>query len=481
MTVKIQTKIILTYILLAMIVVIGLGGLLSLQFEAYFKEHLADQLETQARFVLSDLEKDSLGTIDEIDARVKQLGHTGKIRITLIARNGMVIEDSDVDARDIPHIENHLLRPEVQEALHTGRGSETRHSATVNRNFLYVATRIDTPLRNPVLASLAILRVSMHLEEVETAIGDIRSQILIAAAIIFVVVLFVSVVISRRISKPIVEIAESVAKIRAGDLRNKIHIVASQEIGDVADAVNELVDKLNADIVQLKKLEQVRSEFLGNVSHELRTPIFSVQGFLETLIDGAVDDPRVNRTFLTKALNQSKRLNALLGDLIEISRIESGEMKMSFRYFSILSFLEQTVADARPLAESKDIAMHFHPTGEDVQVFGDKERLKQVLMNLMENAVKYNVAGGSVTISFSAVGREHVRVSVADTGIGIEREHLDRVFERFYRVDRERSREAGGTGLGLAIVKHIIEAHGSRIALSSAPGQGSTFSFELKT
>jgi two-component system, OmpR family, phosphate regulon sensor histidine kinase PhoR len=477
---KIQTKIVLTYILLTTLVVVGLGALLSVQFESYYTSHLAMQLETQARFIMHDLRQDPPQTLGDLDSRVKQLAVTGGIRITLIDRNGVVIEDSDVDTASLARVENHLLRPEVQEALRTGHGVKTRRSATVKRNFLYVALRIDAPASSQALASLAILRVSMHLEDVETAVADIRSQILVAGIMTFLVVLIVSIFISRRISKPIVAIAQSVNRIRAGDLQTKIAIVAPKEIGEVAVAVNELVDKLNSDIVRLKKLEQMRSEFLGNVSHELRTPIFSMQGFLETLLDGAIDDPRVNRTFLSKALNQSRRLNSLLRDLIEISRIESGEMKLSFRYFDVNPFLDQVIADTRPIAESRGIALHVQHADGDPQAFGDKERLKQVLMNLIENAIKYNSAAGSVTVAVVQNGAECVRLSVSDTGIGIPPEHIDRVFERFYRVDKERSHDAGGTGLGLAIVKHIVEAHGSKMEVVSTPGQGSRFSFDLK-
>jgi two-component system, OmpR family, phosphate regulon sensor histidine kinase PhoR len=478
---NIRTQIVLTYVLLTTLVVIGLGVLLSVQFESYYKEHLGSQLETQARLVLLDLRQSSPADAGELDARIKRLSNAAGIRITLIARDGVVIEDSDVPLEKLASVENHLMRPEVQEALRTGHGTMTRRSATVNRNFLYLATRIDHPLDSGLLKPMAILRVSMHIENIDAAVGDIRMQILFAGIVIFVVIVLVSVWISRGISKPIVEISRSVQKIRAGDLGTKIAIAAPKEVSAVADAINDLVDKLNTDIVRLKKLEQVRSEFLGNVSHELRTPIFSMQGFLETLLEGAVDDPRVNRTFLAKALSQSRRLNSLLGDLIEISRIESGEMKMSFRYFVVNAFLDQVIADARPFAESRGVTISLAHMREDVQVFGDKERLKQVLMNLIENAVKYNSPDGTVTLACAPVDTQTVRISVSDTGIGIAPEHLDRVFERFYRVDKERSHQAGGTGLGLAIVKHIVEAHGSRMVVTSTPGHGSTFSFDLKT
>jgi two-component system phosphate regulon sensor histidine kinase PhoR len=219
---------------------------------------------------------------------------------------------------------------------------------------------------------------------------------------------------------------------------------------------------------------------LGNVSHELRTPIFALQGMLETLLNGALDDRTVNRDFVQRALDNTQRLNTLLGDLIEISRIESGEMKMSFRYFDLSEFLEHIMEEMLPIARKNNLELLFTKFQEKIEVLGDKERLRQVMINLIDNAIKYTNAGGNITLSCERAN-DGVRIEVKDTGTGISQEHLPRIFERFYRIDKERSREAGGTGLGLAIVKHIIEAHGSKVDVQSEVTKGSTFSFSLKT
>ena len=228
----------------------------------------------------------------------------------------------------------------------------------------------------------------------------------------------------------------------------------------------------------MKKLEQVRTEFLGNVSHELRTPIFAIQGYVETLLDGAIADEKVNKNFLQKAMHHTNNLNNLINDLIDISMIESGQLKMSFRYFNIGEYLETLVQELSPLAEKKNIELKLMPVKQSLQLFGDKERLKQVLVNLILNAIKYTEAG-SVEISVADEGK-FGRISVRDTGIGIGEADLDRIFERFYRVDKDRSRAVGGTGLGLAIVKHLVDAHGSKIEVKSELGKGSEFSFKLK-
>jgi two-component system phosphate regulon sensor histidine kinase PhoR len=300
----------------------------------------------------------------------------------------------------------------------------------------------------------------------------------LAAAVLTIIVSFQ---VSRRITQPIMGMAQTAQRIKDGDLAQRIAVTSQGEIGDLARAINDMAEKLSSDIAQLRKLERIRSEFLGNVSHELRTPIFSIQGFIETLLDGAVDDASVNRDFLEKAHRQAARLNDLLNDLIEISRIESGDMKMSFRYFDVAEFLSGIVAEMREPAARKSISVELAPGGTaGRRVFGDRDRLKQVMINLVDNAVKYTEPGGKVVCRAGVEG-DRVVLSVEDSGCGIPAEHLERIFERFYRVDRDRSREVGGTGLGLAIVKHIVEAHGGSVSVSSTVGKGSTFSFELKT
>lgn len=276
-------------------------------------------------------------------------------------------------------------------------------------------------------------------------------------------------------------IAREIAK---GDLDRKVDLseVPVEELRELAQAINDMAARARSDIAEMKRLERVRSEFLGNVSHELRTPIFSVQGYLETLIDGAVEDSEVRDDFLQKAHQNVLRLHTLLTDLIEISRIESGEMKMSFRYFDAIDYLKAIVDELRPTAEIAGVVLNFQIVGDHtgaVSLLGDRDRLKQVVVNLIENAIKYNHPGGSVTIELEPRDNEAI-IRVRDTGIGIPQQDLGRIFERFYRVNKDRSRAVGGSGLGLAIVKHIVEAHGTTIRVQSELGQGSVFSFSLK-
>jgi len=255
---------------------------------------------------------------------------------------------------------------------------------------------------------------------------------------------------------------------------------APQSLREINNATNALANRNAEAIEQMQRLQHVRSQFLGNVSHELRTPIFAIQGYLETLLNGALDDVTVSRRFVEKAYSNTQRLNTLLEDLIDISRIESGEMRMSFRYFDIADVIHDVVqAQSETSAKGSAVVITTIGLESDVSVFGDKERITQVLVNLITNAIKYNKPNGTVTIQCTKQQYE-TSITIHDTGIGIAPEHQTRVFERFYRVDSNRSRAVGGSGLGLAIVKHILEAHGSTITLLSNAGDGTTISFSLK-
>ena len=284
--------------------------------------------------------------------------------------------------------------------------------------------------------------------------------------------------IGRRRIKEIDEIKNIISSIRQSKYQSSDEIVLTKHLSALENEIKEMFEKAKSDIEYLERLQRMRSQFLGNVSHELRTPIFSIQGYLETLLNGAIDDPKVNKHFLQKANQNTVSLSNLLNDLIDISMIESGEMRMSYRYFDINIFIQSIVNEFVPMAGEKNIKLIFNPAKEGLQVFGDKDKIRQVFVNLLQNAIKYTDEG-SIEILLDEE-KKLVKISVKDTGIGIPEEDLNRIFERFYRVDKARSRAVGGTGLGLAIVKHIIEAHNSKIIVQSKQGEGSTFSFKLK-
>jgi two-component system phosphate regulon sensor histidine kinase PhoR len=247
------------------------------------------------------------------------------------------------------------------------------------------------------------------------------------------------------------------------------------------EVINWARDK-KIEIEQLKKVADFRKEFLGNVSHELKTPIFSIQGYLHTLLDGAMDDIEVNKKFLMKAAKSTDRLSDLVADLLEISNLESGELRMNIDKFDITSLTKDVYEQFEVKAKQKGIDLLIKEgCNKPFFVLADKYRIRTVLVNLIGNSLKYGKSNGITSAAYYIMG-ENILIEIADTGEGISQEFLPRIFERFYRVDKSRTRndDTGGTGLGLAIVKHIIEAHHQTINVRSTLQQGTTFSFTLK-
>lgn len=230
------------------------------------------------------------------------------------------------------------------------------------------------------------------------------------------------------------------------------------------------------DITKLERLERVRQEFFSNVSHELRTPLTAILAYVETLEDGAIDDPVSNRQFLSVIRRNAERMHNLMDDILELSAIEAGTIAIEAASVSLSTIAEDVFAAIKSRARERNVELRNEVPAE-ARVHADARRLEQMITNLVDNAIKFNRDGGSVTLAHKRGERD--RIIVRDTGEGIPPEHLPRLFERFYRVDRARSRELGGTGLGLAIVKHLARAHGGDVRVDSVPGRGSTFVIEL--
>lgn len=231
------------------------------------------------------------------------------------------------------------------------------------------------------------------------------------------------------------------------------------------------------DITKVEHLENVRQEFLSNISHELRTPLTSILAFVETLEDGAIDDNKNNLRFLGVIRKNAERMNRLIEDISELSLIESGRVRVELKHKNIHSVIEEIFTNLSTKARDRNIEL-INDVTPDVSVFADAVRLEQMLTNLIDNAIKFNRESGSVIVSHDATGTSDL-IAVADTGEGISNDHLQRIFERFYRTDRARSREIGGTGLGLAIVKHLARLHGGEVSAASSLGSGTIFTIEL--
>ena len=249
---------------------------------------------------------------------------------------------------------------------------------------------------------------------------------------------------------------------------------------EVETEVAAWVEEQKQEMEKQKIWAEYRRNFMGDVSHELKTPIFNIQGYIETLLDGAVDEPHINRHFLQKASKNVDRLQTIINDLETISRLESGDSMLELRAFDIKKLVEEVFEELEIKAAARNVALIFKEGAQQgFKVKADREKVHQVLINLVHNAIKYGKNNGYIKLSFYDMERQ-ILIEVADNGAGISKEHLPHLFDRFYRVEKSRSRNAGGTGLGLAIVKHIIEAHQQTIHVRSSVEMGSTFGFTLE-
>lgn len=268
-------------------------------------------------------------------------------------------------------------------------------------------------------------------------------------------------------------------KLRDFNLSNKTIIKNSNPFKKLNDEIFVYVAKKQKEIDELKRLELFRREFLADVSHELKTPIFAAQGFIHTLIDGAIDDEFVRDKFLAKAARSLDGLDALVKDLVALSQLETGEVKMHLERVDMHQLTREVFEQLETIAETKGTLLRIKSSFQGaVAVKADPQRINQVMTNLIENAIKYGNEKGKVIVGFED-DKKHISITVRDDGPGIPPEHLSRIFERFYRVEKSRSKERGGTGLGLAIVKHILNAHKSKIAVMSKPEKGTMFRFKL--
>lgn len=248
----------------------------------------------------------------------------------------------------------------------------------------------------------------------------------------------------------------------------------------VSDKVEEWAEATETEIATLKSLAIYRKKFVGDISHELKTPIFSIQGYLHTLLDGGMYDENINRKYLERAASNADRLQMIVDDLEMINKLESESEDIELSGFDLKELVNEVINDVEILAQEKSISMVYKPGAEkSFMVEADREKIRQVLINLISNAVKYGKEGGVTKLSFYDMD-ELVLTEISDDGIGMEEKHLKHVFDRFYRADPSRSRNVGGSGLGLSIVKHIVEAHKQNITVRSTPGEGSTFGFTLK-
>ncbi len=514
----------------------------------------------------------------------QQIGSGIRARVTLIASNGHVLGDSEVQDNQIEQMENHADRPEVIQAIAAGNGWSMRYSATLRTTMMYVAVRSNFAHEN------SVIRLALPLEYFDMAKRTLHNLLGGAVIMLLVTALVLSAFLSNITSKPLREIADAAARIGIGERGVRIPMGKGGEIDYLAQVLNEMAariedqmhrltseqqrlaailrgmgegvmvtdtrgtimlvnpafrklfglqgdvegrplvevcrhpDLLQAfeeqresgneltceltipvtnlvlmahwvplageqnkrgtvavfhDISDLKRVETMRRDFVANVSHELRTPVAVIKGYGETLLDGALEEsPERSRRFVEIMVSHAERLTNLINDILTLSKLEAKDASLALRPLDLCSTVRKAQMLMEDHARAKGISLSAHCPEATAKVLADQGQLEQVLLNLLDNAIKYTPDGGEVAIRVTQADTG-IRISVSDSGIGIPAKDLPRIFERFYRVDEGRSREQGGTGLGLAIVKHIVQLHGGEISVSSEAGKGSTFTVQL--
>ncbi|HSC57140.1 MAG TPA: ATP-binding protein [Nitrospira sp.] len=540
----------------------------------------------------------SLPATPQLQIIVRELSRRALARVTLVDSTGQVLADSAVQDRDLAGIENHRTRPEIEQAVATGSGTDIRASHTTGDRTLYRAVRLNEP---GTTSSPLYLRLGLPMTALEQELTKLKRNLSLAFGSAFLIAVGLSVWLARGLTKPLSDMATAARQLAAGNHSVRIQTSSRDEVGLLADTLNHMTNelrskieelsedraqllamltsmvegvmvldykgrilqvnpalermfgvtraeargrqssevfghpKLNAlvstvlaqrtgqedeiiltpsgrcldveasvaggeqdneacavlvfhDITELRRLESIRKDFVANVSHELRTPLTSIKGYVEALLDGGKDDPETSVRFLDIILKQSDRLNLILEDLLQLSKIESGQVQFKQEPLHIGSVVERTIAMVKPLADKKHHRLSSQISADLPLISGDQERLVQVLANLVDNAIKYTPQGGLITVAARRIPvakntadeqRDGIELTVTDTGIGIPERDRPRVFERFYRVDKARSRELGGTGLGLAIVKHIVEGHGGQVWVEGNVPTGSRFVVRL--
>lgn len=432
---KINTRMIGIAILAIIITMIGITSI----FYGLFTDQVKRDLSVSAKLL-----KDThyFETVSEDTEKIDLSTDMDELRVTWVASDGMVLYDNDTDALSL---ENHLDRPEIRDAFLYGEGESVRRSDTMNRNTFYYAILLDNE---------TVLRVATDTESIWAVfVSAAPLALLIILGIMSICVVFTAV-LTRQLIKPIENMGEH---IEDAGLETPY-----KELEPFANTIR----KQHMDILSAAK---ARQDFTANVSHELKTPLTAISGYAELLQGGMVSEDQ-KQHFYQEIIKNSDRLLALINDIIRLSELDRSEKEPQFSEFDLYDAVNEFMEGLKVGAARKNISLEF--SGEHCIIRGNKDMIRELTENLVQNGIRYNNPGGKVIVR--VIKKDRPVLIVKDDGIGIPASDQERVFERFYRVDKSRSKATGGTGLGLAIVKHIVELHDAKILLDSAPGVGTT-------
>lgn len=382
-------------------------------------------------------------------------------RVTLIRMDGTVVTDSDAEAE---YLDNHLGREEVREAVETGQGYAKRYSETLGKTMLYAACRSQ---HSDMVLRLAVPYSGMQ---------EYLPMLFPAAILSFLMAMACSLVTTNRfvssVTRPLRKISGEVLKVKGDYTELHFELCQYPEINVIAETIMNMSRNVKDYLSQIDKEKQIRQEFFSNASHELKTPITSIQGYAELLESGMIQDEAMKLDFARRIKKEAVGMTGLINDILMISRLESKDAEVLFSDVRISVLLSEITDSLKPLAASSQVFLHVDC--QPLCIRANLQQMKELLANLISNAVKYNRPGGQVWITIWEQDG-NMMVKVKDNGMGIPEDSLDRIFERFYRVDKGRSRKQGGTGLGLSIVKHIVSFYRGTIHVTSKLDQGTEF------
>ncbi|MFR1952611.1 MAG: ATP-binding protein [Lachnospiraceae bacterium] len=410
-------------------------------FYELFKSEVVDELKTYADVIKETQSYDQI-LQGEYDPDVDDL------RITMIKKDGKVFYDSFADAKKM---ENHANRQEVRQALKHGNGKAIRTSDTLDKNTFYYAVRLDDG---------NVLRVAKESRSIWSVFIKVTPAILILIFVILAISKMLSDVLTKSLLLPIEQMSE-----------NLDHLEDITTYKELMPFINTIQEQHKNILMNAK----MRQEFTANVSHELKTPLTAISGYSELIQNGMTNEEETIR-FAGEIHKSAKRLLTLINDTIRLSQLDTSEQKVIYEAIDLYKIAEDCVNMLKFSAENHGITISIH--GTNAYLEGNKEMLEEVVYNLCDNAIRYNNEGGKVDVTVKPV-KGKIYLCVEDNGIGISKEHQERIFERFYRVDKSRSKSTGGTGLGLAIVKHIIQQHGAHMELTSEKGKGTKIEIEF--
>lgn len=437
MTKRIFRSICITAITVLLATLILIMGVLYDYFSRVQNEQLSDQADLAARGMAGQ----GVDFFQGLDL--------DGCRISWIAADGSVLYDNMGDAESM---ENHLDREEVREAMETGRGESSRYSDTLTEKLSYQAR---------LLPDGTVIRLAVSKYTVWVLMMGVLQPVLVVALLAVLLSLLMASRLSAKLVKPLNEV----------DLTDPLKNVEYEELRPLLSRIDSQHKQLKRDRDELEKNEQIRREFTANVSHELKTPLHSISGYAELLANG-IARPEDVQNFSAKIYSESQRMTSLVEDIIELSHLDTGAADMKREEID-LYLVARTAVDSLAMA-AKEAGVELKISGESARVYGVPQLLYGICYNLCDNAIKYNRENGSVKVTVTNA-LEEVVLKVEDTGIGIPEESRERIFERFYRVDKSRSKAVGGTGLGLSIVKHAALIHHARIEMDSTPGSGTSF------